>query len=103
MLITVCQCYVWVFTCRLQDVADRIVGRFLSAGLMQQQYDRVKLHITVMNTLFRKEPGSITMERDDKSSRPTRERESFDASNILKVSDISTFARAHISLYTSKT
>ena len=69
------------------------MSRFLSAGLMQQQYDRVKLHITVMNTLFRKEPGSTTMSSHvETKSRTAKERESFDASNILKVSSCSSLA-----------
>lgn len=40
---------------RLQVVADRLVEHFVSAGLMVREWDRVKLHGTVMNTLFRKD------------------------------------------------
>lgn len=40
---------------RLQVIADRLVEHFVSAGLMVREWDRVKLHATVMNTLFRKD------------------------------------------------
>ncbi|KAG8008647.1 Activating signal cointegrator 1 complex subunit 1 [Nibea albiflora] len=67
---------------RLQMIAERLVEHFASAGLMVREWDRVKLHGTVMNTLFRKDstgedtggPGRQTMS----------EREAFDARNILK-------------------
>uniref|UniRef100_A0A3Q3Q1U4 K Homology domain-containing protein n=1 Tax=Monopterus albus TaxID=43700 RepID=A0A3Q3Q1U4_MONAL len=38
---------------KLQVIADRLVEHFVSAGLMAREWDRVKLHGTVMNTLFR--------------------------------------------------
>jgi len=40
-------------TDRLQRVADSLVDRFVHAGLMARQYDRVKLHVTVLNSLYR--------------------------------------------------
>lgn len=36
-------------------IADRLVEHFVAAGLMVREWDRVKLHGTVMNTLFRKD------------------------------------------------
>lgn len=39
----------------LQVIADRLVEHFVSAGLMVREWDKVKLHGTVMNTLFRKD------------------------------------------------
>ncbi|XP_009097093.1 activating signal cointegrator 1 complex subunit 1 [Serinus canaria] len=69
---------------RLQMVADQLVERFVASGLMLKEWDRVKLHATVMNTLFRKDP---TEERNNtmpgKSS--LKERESFNGQNILKL------------------
>lgn len=65
---------------RLQVIADRLVEYFVSAGLMVREWDRVKLHGTVMNTLFRKDS---TAENTNKG-RQTSEREAFDARNILK-------------------
>ncbi|KAM9326479.1 activating signal cointegrator 1 complex subunit 1 [Gastrophryne carolinensis] len=70
---------------RLQLIVDRLMQRFVSSGLMLKEWDRVKLHATVMNTLFRKDP--LAEERIPVASgRPgQRERESFDGRNILKL------------------
>ncbi|XP_077086954.1 activating signal cointegrator 1 complex subunit 1 [Siphateles boraxobius] len=68
---------------RLQQIADRLVECFVSAGLMERERDRVKLHGTVMNTLFRKDPSA-----EDKaaSGRPNiKDREAFNARNILQM------------------
>ncbi|XP_063077826.1 activating signal cointegrator 1 complex subunit 1 [Engraulis encrasicolus] len=67
----------------LQVIADRLVEHFVSAGLMTREYDRVKLHGTVMNTLFRKDPNA-----EDKGShgkQNAKDREAFDARNILQI------------------
>ncbi|KAJ6643917.1 Activating signal cointegrator 1 complex subunit 1 [Pseudolycoriella hygida] len=37
---------------QLQAIADEVVDRFVARGLMQRQYDRVKLHVTLINTRF---------------------------------------------------
>lgn len=67
---------------KLQVIADRLVEHFASAGLMVREWDRVKLHGTVMNTLFRKDS---TVEDPCAGGRQTiGEREAFDARNILK-------------------
>lgn len=66
----------------LQVIADRLVEHFVSAGLMVREWDRVKLHGTVMNTLFRKD--STVEESGGPGRQTTSERESFDARNILK-------------------
>jgi activating signal cointegrator complex subunit 1 len=47
---------------------------------MQKQYERVKLHVTLMNTLFRSDDPESEMSR-----RKQKHRETFDARNILKV------------------
>lgn len=44
---------------RLQVIADQLVDRFVASGLMLKEWDRVKLHATVMNTLFRKDPSGV--------------------------------------------
>ncbi|XP_072229374.1 activating signal cointegrator 1 complex subunit 1 [Leuresthes tenuis] len=66
---------------KLQMIADRLVEHFVSAGLMAREWDRVKLHGTVMNTLFRKDS---TVEDMGGGRQTTNEREAFDARNILK-------------------
>lgn len=64
---------------KLQVIADQLVEHFVSAGLMVREWDRVKLHGTIMNTLFRKHPSG-----EDNSSSGRQNREAFDARNILK-------------------
>lgn len=71
-------------TDRLQSLADRLVDRFTSTGLMQKEYDRVKLHATIMNTIFRKDPTGTTELRKTADGRRLGDRESFDATNVLK-------------------
>ncbi|KAM9831188.1 activating signal cointegrator 1 complex subunit 1 [Neosynchiropus ocellatus] len=66
---------------KLQAIADRLVEHFVSLGQMVREWDRVKLHGTVMNTLFRKDS---TVEDSGGSGRQMSGREAFDARNILK-------------------
>nr|XP_056705979.1 activating signal cointegrator 1 complex subunit 1 [Euleptes europaea] len=69
---------------KLQQMANRLMDWFVASGLMLKEWDRVKLHATVMNTLFRKDPSA-----DEQSSTTTgkffKERESFDGRNIMKL------------------
>ena len=67
---------------RLQMFVDRLVDKFVSANQMQRQYDRVKLHLTVLNTLFRRDPNGMN---EMEKTRNLRERESFNAKSILQV------------------
>lgn len=63
----------------LQQIAEDITDYFVSAGLIQRQYDNVKLHVTLINTLFRK-----TAEEDSGKSHLPHARKTFDARDILK-------------------
>lgn len=67
--------------------ADRLVDRFTDTGLMLRDHDRVKLHVTVMNSLMRKDPSGTTVkpQATSRGAGGGRERESFDATNVLKV------------------
>ena len=47
---------------------------------MRREYDRVKLHLTLMNTLFRKEQEDLGNTDNDKG----QERESFDCRPVLE-------------------
>jgi len=73
--------------CRLQIFADRLVDRFVASGIMLREYDRVKLHITVMNSKWRKNPSHTVVSESDRA--PTRsgtkDRESFDATRLMQV------------------
>ncbi|XP_026171800.1 activating signal cointegrator 1 complex subunit 1 [Mastacembelus armatus] len=67
---------------KLQVIADQLVEHFVSAGLMVREWDRVKLHGTVMNTLFRKD--STVEDLGGQGRQTMNEREAFNARNILK-------------------
>ncbi|XP_030630395.1 activating signal cointegrator 1 complex subunit 1 [Chanos chanos] len=67
---------------KLQAIADRLVETFVSSGLMVREWDRVKLHGTVMNTLFRKDPSAE--EKGGLDRQNMKDREAFDARNILQ-------------------
>ncbi|BFZ00513.1 hypothetical protein BsWGS_03552 [Bradybaena similaris] len=83
---------------RLQLLADRLVNTFTSADLMQREYDRVKLHVTVMNTLMRKDPSGALVPKVEQNSRQgNKSRESFDASGILKKFPDFNFGSQHVS------
>lgn len=71
---------------RLEDLVNGLVEEFVASGLMRREYDRVKLHLTVMNTLMRKDPNGLVAPGGDQRRRaPPRDRESFDASNVLRL------------------
>lgn len=72
-----------------------IVEKFSNSGLMRKEYDRVKLHVTLLNTLFRKDEGDIGDRHLTKvyfsfldstivRNMLFKERESFDAREILE-------------------
>ncbi|KAG9345951.1 hypothetical protein JZ751_007766 [Albula glossodonta] len=67
---------------KLQVIADQLVERFVTAGLMVREWDRVKLHGTIMNTLFRKDPSAE--DKGGSGRLNMKDRESFDARNVLK-------------------
>ncbi|KFB36542.1 AGAP007571-PA-like protein [Anopheles sinensis] len=64
----------------LQTIADRIYEYFISKGLMQRKYDHVKLHATLINSLFRSSNGDNVDEKEAERRRIT-----FDASEILRL------------------
>lgn len=66
----------------LQEIVERMVDRFVGSGLMRREYSRVKLHCTLLNTLFRRdtgEPGDTSS-----SSHQGQDRESFDARPLIQ-------------------
>ncbi|NP_001356019.1 activating signal cointegrator 1 complex subunit 1 isoform 6 [Homo sapiens] len=71
---------------RLQELVDRVLERFQASGLIVKEWNSVKLHATVMNTLFRKDPnaeGRYNLYTAE-GKYIFKERESFDGRNILK-------------------
>lgn len=63
----------------LQTLVDNIVDYFSESGLMDKQYEKVKLHVTVMNTLFRDKRGGY----EDFKGRDKR-RQTFNAVPVLE-------------------
>nr|XP_020017884.1 activating signal cointegrator 1 complex subunit 1 isoform X2 [Castor canadensis] len=78
---------------RLQELVDRVLERFQASGLIVKEWNSVKLHATVMNTLFRKDPnaeGRYNLYTAD-GKYIFKERESFDGRNILKRFTVDSF------------
>jgi len=65
---------------RLQALADKLVEEFVSARIMKQQYERVKLHVTVINSLKRRETSPKPA-----NSQHSNARQAFDARQILQL------------------
>lgn len=72
----------------LQQAADSIVQSLVSTGFLRKDdVQKVKLHVTLMNTLFReKQTQEISDENDfGNKGRRNKKRTTFNAANILKV------------------
>ena len=65
---------------KVQKLADELVAKFAATGLMPRQFDRVKLHVTVINTLYRKGTDDMDQEQD----LAVQKRETLDARPILQ-------------------
>lgn len=61
----------------------RILARFVQSGLMRRERDRVKLHCTILNSLFRREEaeGEVGEAREEGGR---GERETFDGRPLLE-------------------
>lgn len=64
---------------KLQKVVERIVDKFVESGLMRREDESVKLHLTLLNTLFRRD-----QEEDLVVKAVGRPRESFDCRPVLE-------------------
>ncbi|XP_032674206.1 activating signal cointegrator 1 complex subunit 1 isoform X2 [Odontomachus brunneus] len=64
---------------KLQELVDKVADYFIQIGLIEKKYERVKLHMTVMNTSF----------KDDKQAYKDR----FNASEILKIYENTLFGK----------
>jgi len=88
---------------RLQALVDRLTERLSRSGVMQANHGegRVKLHVTVMNTLFRKDPSAASLPQTESTGpaggRGRSDRESFDASQVLKKFGDFNFGPLHVS------
>jgi len=77
----------WYMFCRLPTFADRLIDRFVASGIMLREYDHVKLHITIMNSLMRKDPSHTIVSQNDRAYTRSsmKSRESFDAMRLMQV------------------
>ena len=63
----------------------QIVDKLVASGIASRQYDRVKLHLTLINSLFRQEDAGISEnETEPRSGSKPDSRETFDARPIFK-------------------
>ena len=63
----------------LQEISDKVVKKYRDADLIKKDFEKVKLHATIMNTLRR---ANDNFEESNEDS--SKGRQSFDARNILK-------------------
>ena len=71
---------------RLQSFLDRLNDELLNTGLMKQKFERIKLHVTLMNSLLRKDDtGILEAQKTSRGKVKNQERESFDAKKILRL------------------
>lgn len=68
---------------KLQVIADTLMERFQSSGLGKVEYDRVKLHATLMNCIYRRGTGDGVTSHDDGTT-PQANEDFFDAQPILQ-------------------
>jgi len=73
---------------KIQGIANKLMEKFVEIGFSKKQYDQVKLHATVMNTLMRQETADEANEdqqKNIKQSKSNKTRKTFDARNILRI------------------
>ena len=57
----------------LQSMAEYIVNQFIDTGFMPRQFDRIKLHVTLMNTKFRRNDAEEESSEKSKETMDVRE------------------------------
>ncbi|KAK3698545.1 hypothetical protein QZH41_014471 [Actinostola sp. cb2023] len=84
-------------TKRLQHLADSVVERFVDHGIMQREYDRVKLHATLMNSKLHSDLKETRAQDGGKKRQgPPRCRYSFDARDIVEIFKDFEFGEYHL-------
>lgn len=82
---------------RLQKLADGLVEKFVAHGLMKKEYEKVKIHASLMNSKLRTESEDKTpaKNRTDLPPRFTR-KVSFDARKIVSLFEDFSFGEYHL-------
>lgn len=70
------------FLCRLQEFVDEFLDILSKEGYLKKQFDRCKLHATIMNTLFRENKRPA---HERRHGQHLKDRVTFDAREIMKV------------------
>jgi activating signal cointegrator complex subunit 1 len=69
----------------LQEICNSIAEYFASRGYSQVKHDHVKLHVTLINSLFRDNDDAIEKDKEEaRDNKDFKTRVTFDASKILK-------------------
>lgn len=66
----------------LQQIANNVADYFVERGFIQESHENVKLHVTLINSLFLANDDAV--EKDSLPKEQRGERVTFDASKILK-------------------
>ena len=77
-----------LFYYRLQDLANAVMNYFIMKGLGKDEYGRVKLHATVINTKLREtDQGESTTSLQSRNNKKAAHfsRTSFDAREVTEV------------------
>lgn len=71
---------------RLQNFLDRLNQELTKTGLTKQKFERLKLHVTLMNSLLRRDDtGILEAQKTARGRVKNADRESFDATKILRL------------------
>lgn len=76
--------YAKVVSENVQEISNGIASYFSSHGFMQMKHDFVKLHVTVINSLFRSSDDAVVNEENQTTRDTDQGRIKFDATKILK-------------------
>lgn len=74
---------------KLQELVDKIANYFVDIGMKEKEYERVKLHATIMNTTFKNDFPAKLKERFNASEILKDYKDTFFGETILKQIDIS--------------
>ncbi len=73
--------------CSLQNLTEFIVDSFVSKRMMRREYDKVKLHATVVNTKFKdaEDEGNTAGSAGDRGGQNWKPKSFFDARKMFEV------------------
>ena len=83
---------------RLQELANEVMQYFVMKGLGKDEYGKVKLHATVINTKLRETDKELTSSSQSRNNKrvPFTSRTSFDARKITEIFKDFAFGEHHV-------